>query len=73
MARRRRKRKSTKTNSMRSKQVREGRKILSTEHDDRIAAEALSGLFEEHNDVLDATDLNESFKYFELKQKQKKK
>lgn len=72
MAKRRRKRKSSRTSNVRSKKVREGKKILSTEHDDRIAAEALSGLFNEHNDVLDATDLNESFKYFELQQKKKR-
>lgn len=73
MARRRKKRRVARTSPSRSKQVREGKRILSTEHDDRIAAEALSGVFDEHNHVLDATDLNESFKYFELKQKKTKK
>lgn len=68
MARKRRKRRVS-----RSKQVSQGKRVLASERDDKIAATALSEIFTEHEDVLDATDLNEAFNYFELKQSKKEK
>lgn len=68
---RRRKRKRRTTN--RQSQVRDGRKILATESDDRVAAFSLGKIFKETNDVLDATDLNESFNYFEQKNMKNKR
>lgn len=47
-----------------------GKKILREEHNDMIAARMMSEFYGE--DVLDATDLNESFQMFTVKNKQKK-
>ncbi len=66
MARRRKKRKAYSATN--KKRVRESKRILSTESDDRIAAMAL-GEITAHDKVLDATDLNESFRYYSLKNK----
>ena len=68
MARRRKRRAPS-----RSKQVSQGKKILATETDDLVAAFSLGKIFGETEDVLDATDLNESFKYFERKHMNKHK
>lgn len=70
MARRRRK-KRYKQNSSRKKEIREGAKIVREVHDDNIAVNLLDNIFNDSDDVLDATDLNESFKYFKLRQNKK--
>lgn len=61
MARRKKRKQS------RSSKVAQGKKILANEFDDQVVAFSLGSIFNESQDVLDATDLNESFKYFEKK------
>lgn len=65
-------RKKRRTNS-RSKQISQGKRILATEVDDKVAAFSLGKIFKETADVLDATDLTEAFNYFEAKNIKKKR
>lgn len=62
MARKRRQRK---------RQVSESKKILRGTPDDQTAAHLLNQINSDKNNVLDATDLNESFALFNLRRKKK--
>lgn len=53
--------------TQRRKQVSESKKILKGTTDDLTAAHLLNEINPEKNNVLDATDLNESLKLFNLK------
>lgn len=55
----------------RNRQVREGNLILRDTPDDKAAAKLLGEVFKEKDDVLNATDLNESFKYFSNRNRRK--
>ena len=73
MAKRRRKRRrktSTQTNN--HKKISEANKAVKTYYNDKDVVEKLHDLFD-RDDVLDATDLNESFKYYTESKKRNKK
>lgn len=70
MAKRKRRRKTRKYSS-RKKLIREGNAIIKDTPDDQSAAKLLGQVFSEKDDVLDATDLNSSFEYFQSKKKRK--
>lgn len=59
--------KKRRTVQSRNQKVKAGRKTLSEEKDDKVAASILGDLFKEDDDVLDTTNLEESMKYFALK------
>lgn len=68
MAKRRRRKKSNRgSRAVRRGQVREGKLVIKDTLDDQAAAKQLGEIFSEKDDVLNATDLNESFKYFQAK------
>lgn len=72
MAKRRRRRKRTHNKTNRSKKIREGRAIINDTPDDKSAAHLMGEIYNEDKDsVLDATDLNESLKYFKYKRHHK--
>lgn len=59
----RRKKKRTNRNS-RARKVNQGKKLLRDEKQDNVVISGLQDLFNEKEQVLNATDLNESFKFF---------
>lgn len=67
MARRRRRRRSRRQRT----RVSESKKILRGPSDNMTAAHLLNEINADKNNVLDATDLNESFELFKLRHKRK--